>query len=67
MPKKWSGNLIGKMHNEGITRQDLANEMGVCKSYVTMMLNGYREPDGARERLEAAYEAVRQKRKEIDK
>lgn len=64
LPKKWSGNLIGKMHNEGITRLDLAKEMGVCKSYVTMILNGYREPEGAKERLEAAFEAVRQKRKE---
>lgn len=65
MPEKWSGNLIGRMHNERITRKDLADEMNVSKAYVTMILNGERNPPGARERLEAAFESVKRKRKAI--
>lgn len=39
MPEAWTGNLIGKMHNKGITYDDLAEEMGVTKSYISMILN----------------------------
>ena len=42
MPEKWTGRLIGKMHNEKITYDELANELGVTKSYVSMILNGMR-------------------------
>lgn len=63
MPEEWSGTLIGKMHNNNVTRVDLAKETGMSKGYVTMILKGYRKPEGAKERLEAAYEAVLKKRK----
>lgn len=48
MPEAWTGNLIGKMHNKGITYDDLAEEMGVTKSYISMILNGKRKPPGIR-------------------
>ncbi len=54
MPEKWTGRLVGKMHNEGITYDDLAAEMGVTKAYISMILNGRRKPDGIRNRMEAA-------------
>lgn len=63
MPEKWTGRLVGKMHNERVTYDELANELGVTKSYVSMILNGARKPDGIRERMEAAVEAVVGKRK----
>lgn len=44
MPEKWTGRLIGKMHNERITYAELAEEMGVNKSYISMLLNGRRKP-----------------------
>jgi transcriptional regulator with XRE-family HTH domain len=63
MPEKWTGRLIGKMHNERVTYDDLAAELGVTKSYVSMILNGVRKPKGIQERMEAAFEIVVNKRK----
>lgn len=65
MIEKWTGRLIGRMHNERVTYNDLAAELGVGKSYVSMILNGTRKPDGIRERMEAAFDAVIAKRKEV--
>ncbi|MBQ6756484.1 MAG: helix-turn-helix transcriptional regulator [Oscillospiraceae bacterium] len=62
MPEKWTGELIGKMHNERVTLADLAAEAGWVKGYVSMILNGTRNPPGARERLENAFERVIGKR-----
>ena len=62
MPEAWTGNLIGKMHNKGITYDDLAEEMGVTKSYIYMILNGKRKPPGIRGRMDAAVNNIIQHR-----
>ena len=54
MPKKWTGDLVGLMHNHRIGKADLADELGVTREYVSMVLNGHREPAGAQERFETA-------------
>lgn len=64
MPEAWTGRLVGRMHNAQITQQDMANEMNCTKAYVSMILNGARKPNGARERFEAAFEAVKKKKGE---
>ena len=64
MPEKWTGRLIGRMHNERVTYDELGTEMGVGKAYISMILNGRRSPEGIRERMEAAFNAVLQKRKD---
>lgn len=64
MPEAWTGRLVGKMHNAGISRVELAEEMGCKKAYISMILNGQRNPKGARERLEAAFARVLEKREE---
>lgn len=58
MAEKWTGNLIGKMHNEGITYQELAGEMSVTKSYISMILNGSRTPKGIKKRMENALASI---------
>lgn len=63
MKEKWTGDLIGKMHNERVTYQDMAEEMSVTKSYISMVLNGSRKPKGIRERMESAFASVIEKRK----
>lgn len=63
MVEKWTGRLVGKMHNERITYDELAEELGVSKPYVGMILNGRRNPPGAKERLEQAVDAIVEKRK----
>ena len=63
MPEKCTGRLIGKMHNEKVTYDDLAEELGVTKSYVSMILNSVRKPRGIQDRMETAFESVVSKRK----
>ena len=64
MNEKWTGILVGKMHNEGVTYQDIADEMAVTKSYISMILNGSRKPKGIKKRMEDAFTSVVEKRKE---
>lgn len=64
--EKWTGRLIGKMHNERIRTEDLAVELGVTKGYVSMILNGRRSPPGAKVRLEQAVDSILKKRRARD-
>ena len=63
MPEKWTGHLVGKMHNYDITMEQLAGELGVTKPYVSMILNSKRKPPDARKRMEAAVAAIIERRK----
>lgn len=54
--KKWTGNLVGLMHDHKISKTMLADELGVTREYVSMILNEHREPAGAEDRF---YEAVK--------
>lgn len=54
MPEKWTGRLVGKMHNARIRVEDVAAELGVTTGYISMILNGKRNPPQARKRLEGA-------------
>lgn len=63
MPEKWTGRLVGKMHNECVTLEELGTELGVTKAYVSMILNSRRKPDGIQKRMEDAFESIVSKRK----
>lgn len=65
MPKKWTGDLVGLMHVYRITVQMLAAELGVTDRYVSMVLNGHREPAGAMERFQAAVDRLIEKMAEV--
>ena len=58
MPKKWTGDLVGLMHNHRISFAELADELGVTNRYVSMVLNGHREPTGAEEKFRAALDRI---------
>lgn len=60
--EKWTGRLVGKMHNEQIRLEDVAKELGCSKTYVSMILHCKRTPPGARERLETAVASIVEKR-----
>lgn len=64
MNEKWTGVLIGKMHNERVTYQEMAEELDVTKSYISMILNGSRKPKGIKERMEEAFSSILEKRKQ---
>ena len=54
MPKEWTGDLVGLMHNHKISFQALADKLGVTNRYVSMVLNGHREPPGAEDKFRKA-------------
>ena len=47
MPAQWTGELVGKMHNAGVTAKQLAAEMGKNPKYVSQVLNGHYSPKKA--------------------
>lgn len=58
MPAQWTGDLVGQMHNEKVTKTEMAVEMGVTREYVSMVLNGHRDPAGAEEKFRAALNRI---------
>lgn len=64
MPEAWTGELLMKMHNNGIRRVHVAAELGLTKSYISMMLNGAKSTPGMRERMEAAVDRLIERKKE---
>ena len=63
MKEFWTGELVGEMHNNDVSQADLAEELGVTRGYVSMILNGIRTPADAKERLQEAYIRILEKRK----
>lgn len=61
----WAANVAGKLYYHGIKQKDVAKKMGVTRQYVGMILKGEREPEGGRERIEAAVdELIKEKARE---
>lgn len=54
MPAQWTADVIGKMHMLRISKKQLAEKLGVTPEYVSMVLNGHRDPEGADQRFLAA-------------
>lgn len=46
------------MHDHKITGGQLADELGVSREYVSMVLNGHRSPGGAEERFTEALKSI---------
>lgn len=63
MREKWTGELIGKMHNNGIKQIELANKLCVTNAYVGMILRGERKPAGVRQQMESALNELIKERK----
>lgn len=58
MLAQWIGDLVGQMHKWKITKKQLAEALGVTPEYVSMVLNGHREPVGAEEKFRNAVESL---------
>lgn len=58
MPAQWTADIVGEMHLKGISDKQLADAVGVSPEYISMVLNGHREPTGAEEKLRAALERL---------
>ena len=64
MPKNWTGTIVGKMHINRISNDELATELGYTAEYVSMVLNGHRNPKNAEQKFRQALdELIQQKQK----
>lgn len=58
MLAQWIGELVGQMHNNKISKSQLAEHMGVSREYVSMVLNGHRNPVEAEKRFRTAVSEI---------
>ena len=61
MLAQWIGEFVGRMHRHRVTITQIAQEMGVSREYLSMILNGHREPQGIDKRMNDALDIVIQK------
>ena len=64
MIPKWTGNLVGKMHVEGVSVGELSDYMGLHPKYVSAILNGKRTPRHARDNFNDALDKLLEERRE---
>lgn len=65
MIEKWTGALIGKMHNNGIKQVELAEKLGLTNAYVGMILRGERKPPNIRQKMESALDELISDKNEV--
>ncbi len=67
MLAQWIGVFVGRMHQYRVTITQLAQEMGVTREYLSMILNGHREPNGIEQRMNNALDSLveKQNRREV--
>lgn len=65
MPAQWTGEVLGEMHLNSISAQDLSRKMGIHPKYFSAIMNGHRKPEGAEARFRAALDELIQEKKEI--
>lgn len=58
MPAQWTGELVGRMHNAGVTAKQLAAELGKNPKYVSGVLNEHYAPKKAEQEFNAAFERI---------
>lgn len=51
MPEVWTSEIIAEMHLHKIKKKELADAIGWTPEYVSMILNGQRNPAGAYEKM----------------
>ena len=54
MPSEWSAEIVAQMHMKRITGKKLAELTGYTEQYISQLLNGHKDTEQARERIEAA-------------
>lgn len=62
MDENWTGSIVAALHVNRIKQIELAKELNVTVQYVSMVLNGKKESRGMKERMEAAIDAIVERR-----
>ena len=58
MPARWTGALIGELHNRKISIKQLSEEAGLNPKYVSTVLNSDAESPKAAKKLSDALDAI---------
>lgn len=58
MIAQWICDFVGRLHQHRVTITQLSKEMGVTREYLSMILNGHREPPGIESRMNNALDNV---------
>ena len=66
MLAQWIGDFVGKMHLYRVTITQLSQEMGVTREYLSMILNGHRDPQDIKKRMNDALDNVIQKNSNLE-
>lgn len=61
MPAKWTGELVGKIHNAGLTIKEVAAEAGMNPKYISTVLNQDADAPKAEAKLWAALDRLIEK------
>ena len=61
MLAQWIGDFVGRMHRNRVTITQISREMGVSREYLSMILNGHREPLDIEKRMNDALDRVIEK------
>jgi hypothetical protein len=62
MLAQWIGDFVGRMHRNRVTITQISQEMGVTREYLSLILNGHREPQGAEQRMNDALDRLIEKK-----
>lgn len=58
MPAQWTGAFIGKLHVNSISAKEFAEFARINPKYLSVVLNGKREPKNAEQRFNVALAAL---------
>lgn len=58
MIAQWVGEVAGIMRVNKIKSEQLAKKLGYRREYISMILNGHREPAGAEQKIRAALDEL---------
>lgn len=67
MPAQWTAVIIGQLHLNSITAKELAAEVGWHPKYLSRVLNGSGDANGADEKLTAALNRIIERKAQSEK
>lgn len=62
MVAQWTCEILSKMHLYNITAKELSEKLGYNPCYVSMVMNGHRNPKQAKEKFSAALDELIQEK-----
>ena len=66
MLAQWIGDFVGQIRRHKVTITQISQEMGVSREYLSMILNGHREPKDIERRLYDALDRIIEKNAKRD-